>query len=60
MSTQASLKAMLLSSEILLIVGAFDVLEAGAVRVVHYWQVSSRPAGVREHVQRDDGGPLAT
>ncbi len=51
---------MLLSSEILLIAGAFDVLEAGAVRVVQYWQVSSRPAGVREHVQRDDGGPLAT
>jgi hypothetical protein len=51
---------MLLSSEMLLIVGAFDVLEAGAERVMHYWQVSSRPTGVREHAQRGNGGPLAT
>ena len=51
---------MLLSSEIGLIVDAFVVLEAGAVRAARYWQASSRSAGVREHVQIDNRGPLAT
>jgi|WetSurMetagenome_2_1015567.scaffolds.fasta_scaffold412602_1 hypothetical protein len=48
---------MLLSSEIALIVGVSDVLEAGTVRVTRHWQASPRPAGVREHVQIDNGGP---
>ena len=39
----ANLEPMLLSSRIVLIVGAFVVLEARAVR---YWQVSTRPAGI--------------
>jgi hypothetical protein len=51
---------MLLSSEILLIVGAFVVLETGAARTTRYWQASPRPAGVREHVRIDNRGPLAT
>ena len=56
----ASPKAMLLSLESVLIVGAFVVSGTGAMLLLRNWFGASSPAGVEEHGQTDNRGSPGT